>query len=80
MDVWAPCYGVRHVATIKSRWILFILYMGSIIFGALCVHTTRLIAVAMAMLEYSFSGGIFPIVFAVAVRGTAQHAKTAASL
>lgn len=44
------------------------------------MHTTRLIAVAMAMLEYSFSGGIFPLVFAIAVCGTAQYAKTAASL
>jgi fucose permease len=44
------------------------------------MHTTGVAAVIMAIMVYLFSSGIFPIVFAIAVRGTAQHAKTAASL
>lgn len=59
---------------------LFILYIATIVFGALCMHTTGPTAVVMAIMVYFFSSGIFPIVFAIAVRGTAQHAKTAASL
>lgn len=80
MDVRAPCCGVRHVAIIEALMGVIILYIASIIFRALCMHTTGSIAVAMDMLVYFFSGGIFPIVFAITVRGTAQHAKTAASL
>lgn len=65
---------------LKPRWVLLILYMGAIVFGALCMHTTGSTAVVMTMLVNLFSSGIFPIIFAIAVRGTAQHAKTAASL
>ena len=50
------------------------------VFAGLCMRTTGPTAVTMAMCVYFFSSGIFPITFAIAVRGTAQHAKTAASL
>lgn len=59
---------------------LLTLYVGIIVIGIICMHTTGLTAAVMATLEYFFSGGIFPIIFAISVRGTAQHAKTAASL
>lgn len=50
---------------------LFILYVGIIVSGALCMHTTGVAAVVMSIINYLFSSSIFPI---------AQHAKTAASL
>ncbi|EED17200.1 glucose/galactose transporter, putative [Talaromyces stipitatus ATCC 10500] len=65
---------------LKPRWTLFVLYIGIIVFGTLCMHTTGLTAVVMAIMVYLFLGGIFPLVFAISVRGMAQHAKTAASL
>ncbi|QGA21903.1 hypothetical protein EYB26_009617 [Talaromyces marneffei] len=65
---------------LKPRWTLFILYIASIVFGALCIYTTGQTAVVMAMMVFLFASGIFPILFAISVRGTAQHAKTAASL
>lgn len=44
------------------------------------MHATGVGAVVASALIYLFSGGVLPITFAISVRGTAQHAKTAASL
>jgi fucose permease len=65
---------------LKPRRMLFILYVRTIVSGALCMHTNGVAAVVMSIINYLFSSNIFLIIFAIAVHGTAQHAKTAASL
>jgi fucose permease len=44
------------------------------------MHTTGSAAIAMAEMIFLFEGGIFPIIFAISLRGTAQHAKTASTV
>ncbi|KAF9887832.1 hypothetical protein FE257_009492 [Aspergillus nanangensis] len=65
---------------LKPRWILLISYLGMVIFSVLCMKTTGSSAAAMAMLVYLFESGAFSIIFAISLRGTAQHTKTAAAL
>lgn len=63
---------------LKPRWILMVSYIGLIICAVLCMNTTGNTAIAMAMLLYLFESGVFSIIFAISLRGTAQHTKTAA--
>lgn len=65
---------------LKPRWILLLSYVGMIVFAILCMKTTGSAAVAMGLMVYLFESGAFSIIFAIALRGTAQHTKTAASL
>ncbi|KAK1138659.1 hypothetical protein N8T08_002125 [Aspergillus melleus] len=65
---------------LKPRWILLLSYVGMIVFAVLCMKTTGSAAVAMGLMVYLFESGAFSIIFAIALRGTAQHTKTAASL
>jgi fucose permease len=63
---------------LKPRWILMVSYIGMIVFSILCMKTTGTSAIVMAMLVYLFESGAFSIIFAISLRGTAQHTKTAA--
>lgn len=65
---------------LKPRWILMISYIGMIVFSVLCMKKTGSAAVAMSMVVYLFESGAFSIIFALSLRGTARHTKTAASL
>ncbi|OJK02534.1 hypothetical protein ASPACDRAFT_25237 [Aspergillus aculeatus ATCC 16872] len=65
---------------LKPRWILLLSYIGMIVCAALCMHTTGLTAVTMAELVYLFESGAFSISFAIALRGTGRHTKTAGCL
>ncbi|OKL56920.1 hypothetical protein UA08_07871 [Talaromyces atroroseus] len=65
---------------LNPRRTLLVLYVCLIIFGALCMRTTGSVAITMAILVFLFEGGIFPIIFAISLRGTAQHAKTASTV
>lgn len=65
---------------LKPRWILMVSYIGMIVFSVLCMKTTGSAAIVMAMLVYLFESGAFSIIFALSLRGTAQHTKTAAAL
>jgi len=65
---------------LKPRWILLVSYIGMIVFAILCMKTTGSAAVAMAMMVYFFESGVFSIIFAISLRGTARHTKTAATL
>lgn len=65
---------------LKPRWILLIAYIGMIVSSILCMKTTGSAAIVMAMLVYLFESGVFSIIFALSLRGTARHTKTAASL
>ncbi|KAJ5570875.1 Major facilitator superfamily domain general substrate transporter [Penicillium sp. DV-2018c] len=65
---------------LKPRWILMVSYIGMIVFAILCMKTTGTSAIVMAMLVYLFESGAFSIIFAISLRGTARHTKTAAAL
>ncbi|KAJ5176349.1 Major facilitator superfamily domain general substrate transporter [Penicillium canariense] len=65
---------------LKPRWILMVSYIGLIVFSVLCMKTTGLTGVVMVMLVYFFESGVFSIIFAISLRGTAQHTKTAAAM
>lgn len=63
---------------LKPRWILMVSYIGMIVFSVLCMNTTGTAAIAMAMMVFLFESGAFSIIFALSLRGTARHTKTAA--
>lgn len=65
---------------LKPRWILMVSYIGMIVFSILCMKTTGTAAIVMVMMVYFFESGAFSIIFAISLRGTAQHTKTAAVL
>lgn len=65
---------------LKPRWILLVSYIGMIVFSVLCMKTTGSAAIVMAMMVYLFESGAYSIIFAISLRGTAQHTKTAAAL
>lgn len=65
---------------LKPRWILMVSYIGMIVFSVLCMKTTGSTAVIMTMLVYLFESGAFSIIFAISLRGTGRHTKTAATL
>ncbi|KAJ5673982.1 Major facilitator superfamily domain general substrate transporter [Penicillium macrosclerotiorum] len=62
---------------LKPRWILMVSYIGMIVFAVLCMKTTGSAAATMAMLVFLFESGAFSIIFAISLRGTARHTKTA---
>lgn len=63
---------------LKPRWILMVSYIGMIVFSVLSMKTTGSAAIVMTMFIYLFESGVFSIIFALSLRGTAQHTKTAA--
>ncbi|KAK9856239.1 Major facilitator superfamily domain [Penicillium brevicompactum] len=65
---------------LKPRWILMVNYIGMIVCGVLCMYTSGSAAIVMVMLLYLFESGTFSIIFAISLRGTAQHTKNAAIL
>jgi hypothetical protein len=65
---------------LKPRWVLMLSYIGMIVFAVLCMKTTGSTAVAMSLMVYLFESGAFSTIFALSLRGTARHTKTAASL
>ncbi|KAL4809081.1 major facilitator superfamily domain-containing protein [Aspergillus unguis] len=65
---------------LKPRWILLLSYIGMIVFAALSMKTTGSAAITMAMLVYLFESGAFSIIYAISLRGTGKHTKTAGSL
>ncbi|KAI9369117.1 major facilitator superfamily domain-containing protein [Aspergillus egyptiacus] len=65
---------------LKPRWILLIAYIGMIVLTVLCMTTTGRFAVTMSMLLFLFESGAFSIIFAISLRGTGRHTRTASSL
>ncbi|KAL4873126.1 hypothetical protein BDV12DRAFT_160421 [Aspergillus spectabilis] len=65
---------------LKPRWILLLSYIGMIVFAILAMKTTGSTLIAMGMMVFLFESGAFSIIFAIALRGTGKHTKTAASL
>jgi fucose permease len=62
---------------LKPRWTLLFSYIGMIVFSILRMNTTGMAATAMGALLWTFEGGAFPIIYAIALRGTGRHTKTA---
>lgn len=67
-------------AFLMPRPTLLMLYIGTIVFSVLYMNTSGLTAVIMGFMLLFFEGGILPINFGIALRGTGHHAKTAACL
>uniref|UniRef100_A0A093VFJ4 L-fucose-proton symporter n=1 Tax=Talaromyces marneffei PM1 TaxID=1077442 RepID=A0A093VFJ4_TALMA len=65
---------------LKPRQTLLILYLGCIVFSALCMRTSGLTAVITGLMLFFLEGGILPIIFGIALRRTGHHIKTAACL
>ncbi|RAL05755.1 putative MFS monosaccharide transporter [Aspergillus ibericus CBS 121593] len=65
---------------LKPRWILMLSYIGMIVFSVLCMKMTGRTAGAMAQMVYLFESGAFSIIFAISLRGTGRHTKTATVL
>ncbi|KAJ5281460.1 Major facilitator superfamily domain general substrate transporter [Penicillium angulare] len=65
---------------LKPRWILMVSYIGMIVFSVLCMNTTGSTAIVFLNMIYLFESGAFSIIFAISLRGTARHTKTAATL
>ncbi|KAI2785709.1 hypothetical protein POX_h09467 [Penicillium oxalicum] len=65
---------------IKPRWFLMASYIGVIVFTALSMKTSGSASILMTIFVYLFESGIFSTTFAISLRGTAQHTKTAAAL
>ncbi|KAI9923972.1 hypothetical protein ASPWEDRAFT_47830 [Aspergillus wentii DTO 134E9] len=65
---------------LKPRWILMVSYIGMIVCAIIGTKTTGATAVSMGLLVYLFESGVFSIIFAISLRGTARHTKTAATL
>ncbi|XHG01733.1 hypothetical protein AWENTII_005103 [Aspergillus wentii] len=65
---------------LKPRYVLMIAYIGMIVFTIICMKTSSVTAIAMALMIYLFESGAFSIIFAISLRGMGRHTKTAASL
>ena len=65
---------------IKPRTILLGLFIGMIVTSALCMSLTGSAGVAMLVLYQLFQSGVFPLVFAISLRGLGNHTKTGAVL
>ncbi|KAJ5655510.1 Major facilitator superfamily domain general substrate transporter [Penicillium longicatenatum] len=65
---------------LKPRWILMLAFVGMIVFSVLCMNTTGSTAVVMIMMVYLFESGVYSIIFALSLRGTARHTKTASAI
>ncbi|OJJ44770.1 hypothetical protein ASPZODRAFT_100926 [Penicilliopsis zonata CBS 506.65] len=65
---------------LKPRWILLASYIGMIVFSGLATCTTGSTATAMGICVFLFESGVFSMIFAISLRGTGKHTKTAAVL
>jgi fucose permease len=65
---------------IKPRWILLASYLGAILFSTLSMTLSGYAGIYMGLLLYLAIGGIFPIVFAMCLRGMGKYTTTAAAI
>lgn len=63
----------------KPRWILLFLYIGLIVTSILAMNLTGYAGITMLILTYFFESGVFSIIFAICLRGTGAHTKTASA-
>jgi fucose permease len=72
------CAGLQFF--IKPRKILSILMIGMVITSALCMTLTGRSAVTALTFYELFQSGVFPLIFAICLRGLGAQTKTGASL
>lgn len=65
---------------VKPRWILMGCYLGIIALAAAQLHTNGAGGIAAVNLGYFFEGSIFPIIFAICMRGMGDQTFDAAAL
>ncbi|KAI9932590.1 hypothetical protein MW887_008835 [Aspergillus wentii] len=76
-----PIIWVTLALGFSSQYLPLILaYIGMIVFTIICMKTSSVTAIAMALMIYLFESGAFSIIFAISLRGMGRHTKTAASL
>ncbi|CRG85661.1 1,3-beta-glucan synthase component FKS3 [Talaromyces islandicus] len=63
----------------KPRWTLLICFVLGIIFSIICLTTTGAASITAAILLWGAFAPIFPIIFAISMRGMGVHTKTASS-
>ncbi|EED17377.1 conserved hypothetical protein [Talaromyces stipitatus ATCC 10500] len=63
----------------KPRWVLLITSIFSIAFAIACTATTGNMSTIMSLVIWLTDGPHYPIIFAISLRGTGVHAKTAAA-
>ncbi|KAI9848898.1 MAG: hypothetical protein M1838_000339 [Thelocarpon superellum] len=65
---------------VNSRWILAFAFLGSIVTSSLAMHTMDNTGATMVILATLFESAIWPLVFAISLRGMGSYTKTAATL
>lgn len=63
----------------KPRYLLLISFFSTVIVYAACMRTSGTTSIVFALLGWVTFAPIFPIVYAISLRGTGVHAKTASS-
>lgn len=63
----------------KARYLLLICFLGSVVFPAAAMKTGGVTSVVFTFFNWLTFAPIFPIIFAISLRGTGVHAKTASA-
>ncbi|KAH8705319.1 putative glucose/galactose transporter [Talaromyces proteolyticus] len=64
---------------LKPRWVLIFSFTASIIVSVVCLKTTGVTSIAMAILFWFTAAPAFPIIYAMSMRGMGVHTKTASA-
>lgn len=64
---------------LKPRWLLLISYITTVIISTICVKTAGTTSVTSAAVIWATEAPVYPIIFAISIRGTGTHTKSAAS-
>ena len=72
------CAGLQFF--FKPRTVLAILMLGMLVTSILCMSLDGPAGVAMLTLYELFQGGVFPLIFAITLRGLGRHTKDGAVL
>ncbi|MCJ1310558.1 hypothetical protein MMC25_004223 [Agyrium rufum] len=64
---------------VRPRYILFTLYMGLVITSALAMNLEGYAGISTILLILLFESGVFPMIYAICLRGLGKHTKTGAS-
>ena len=70
------CAALQYL--LAPRSVLLALFLGMVLFAALCTSLTGAAAVACLILYELFQSGVFPLVYAIALRGLGRRTKLGA--
>ncbi|OKL58978.1 hypothetical protein UA08_05757 [Talaromyces atroroseus] len=68
------------IVFIKPRWVLFVLYVGLIVFAVLTKELQGMAGVGIGMMLFFWESGVISITIAISLRGTGRHTKTAGAI